>query len=73
MDVMSLKPPSEKDTILSNRYIAGIVVLTVLAVSIAWLRMYVRIFVSRNLGWDDVTMFGASVSSFSTSALQVVL
>ena len=35
--------------------------MTVLAVLIAWLRMYTRMFVSRNTGWDDWTMFAASV------------
>ena len=56
-----LTPPPDGDVILSNHYIAGISVMTVLAVLIAWLRMYTRIFVSRNIGWDDWTMFAASV------------
>jgi len=54
-------PPTDGDVILSNRYIGGIIGMTVVAVLIAWLRMYTRIFVSRNTGWDDWTMFVASV------------
>ncbi len=61
MEATALAPPPDGDVSLSNRYIAGIAVMTVLAVSIAWLRMYTRIFVSRNTGWDDWTMFAASV------------
>ena len=57
----TLAPPPDGDVILSNRFVAGIVVMTVFAVLIAWLRMYTRIFVSRNAGWDDWTMFAASV------------
>lgn len=56
-----LTPPPGGDVILSNHYIAGLSVMTVLAVLIAWLRMYIRMFVSRNTGWDDWTMFAASV------------
>lgn len=56
-----LTPPPGGDVILSNHYIAGISVMTVLAVLIAWLRMYTRMFVSRNTGWDDWTTFAASV------------
>ena len=47
---------------MSDRYTAAIAVLTVIAVSIAWLRLYTRIFVSQNTGLDDVTMLAASVS-----------
>lgn len=61
MDSSSLRPPASGDIILSDRYIAAIGVLTVLAVSVAWLRMYTRIFVLHNPGWDDWTMFAASV------------
>lgn len=60
MEPTPLKPP-EGDVVLSNRYIAAIIVMTALAVLVAWLRMYTRIFVSRNTGWDDWTMFAASV------------
>ena len=57
----TLGPPHDGDVILSTHYIAVIIVITILAVLIAWLRMYTRIFVSRNAGWDDWTMFTASV------------
>ena len=69
MESAALPPPPDGDVILSNGFIAGIVVMTVLAVLIAWLRMYTRIFVSRNTGWDDWTMFAASVRQtlFSSS------
>lgn len=40
---------------------AGIIIMTIVAVAVAWLRMYTRAFVSRNLWWDDWTMFVASV------------
>ena len=43
--------------------------MTVLAVLIAWLRMYTRMFVSRNTGWDDWTMFAASVRMGSSVVL----
>ena len=61
MESAMLTPPPDGDIILSDHYIAGITVMTVLAVLIAWLRMYTRIFVSRNTGPDDWTMFAASV------------
>ncbi len=64
MEATALAPPPDGDVNMSNRFIAGIVVMTVLAVGIAWLRMYTRIFVSRNTGWDDWTMFAASVRLF---------
>ena len=56
-----LSPPPDGDVIVSNRYIVAISVMTILAVLTVWLRMYTRIFVSRNRGWDDWTMFAASV------------
>ena len=43
--------------------------MTVLAVLIAWLRMYTRMFVSRNTGWDDWTMFAASVRMSASAQL----
>ena len=61
MNPKKLTPPPDGDVILSNGFIAGMVVMTVLAVSTVWLRMYTRIFVSRNTGWDDWTMLAASV------------
>jgi len=47
---------------------AGIIVITIIAVSIAWLRLYIRAFVSRNLWWDDWTMFVASVCAHTKDA-----
>jgi len=61
MSPAPLDPPPGGDVILSNHYIAAIAVMTVVAVLVAWLRMYTRISVSRNTGWDDWTMFAASV------------
>ena len=48
---------------MGDRYTAAIAVLTVIAVSITWLRVYTRTFVSHNTGWDDGTMLAASVST----------
>lgn len=61
MDYVMLSPPSEGDIVLSSHYIAAIVVMTVVAVLISWSRMYTRMVLSRNTGWDDWTMFAASV------------
>lgn len=47
---------------MSDRYTAAIAVLTVIAVSIAWLRIHTRTFISHNTGLDDVTMLAASVN-----------
>lgn len=63
--------PLPKDVVLSKHYIAAISVLTVFSVSIVWLRMYSRMFVSRNLWWDDWTMFAASVPLRSIPGLIV--
>ncbi|CAF9921612.1 hypothetical protein IMSHALPRED_005218 [Imshaugia aleurites] len=68
MGPTTLTPPPDGDVILSNHYIIGIIVMTVLAVLIAWLRMYTRIFVSGNTGWDDWTMFTASIVTVVTNA-----
>jgi len=43
---------------------AGIIVMTVLAVLTAWLRMYTSVFISNKTGCDDWTMFAASVLNF---------
>lgn len=61
MASVELKYPPDGDVDLRARYMAGIVVMTVIAVLTAWLRLYTRVFVSRNLWWDDWTMFVASV------------
>ena len=47
---------------MSDRYTAAIAVLTVISVSIAWLRIYKRIFVGHNTGLDDGTILAASVN-----------
>ena len=61
MASVTLHPPLDGDVVLSDHYIAAIVVMTVVAVLIAWLRIYTRMFVSHNTGWDDWVMFAASV------------
>jgi hypothetical protein len=61
MDHSTLMPPSDGDVILSHHYMAGIIVMTVLAILTVLLRMYTRMFVSHQIGWDDWTMFAASV------------
>ena len=62
MKSICLGSPANGDVIMSDRYTAAIAVLTVIAVSIAWLRIYTRIFVSHNTGLDDGTMLAASVT-----------
>ena len=62
MKSICLGSPANGDIIMSDRYTAVIAVLTVIAVSIAWLRIHKRIFVSRNTGLDDGTMLAASVN-----------
>ena len=62
MKPICLGPSSNENVIMSDRYTAAIAVLTVIAVSIAWLRVYTRTFVSHNTGWDDATMLAASVN-----------
>ena len=44
-------------------YMAAIITLTVVSVLIAWLRVYTRVFISRNPGWDDWVMLISTVSS----------
>lgn len=46
-----------------HAYMAAIIATTVVAVLIAWLRMYTRIYVSRNAWWDDWVMLIATMSS----------
>ena len=60
---MSSQPPADlpPDIILSGAYEAGIIVLTIVSVATVWLRMYTRIYISRNTSWDDWLMFAASV------------
>ena len=42
-------------------YMAATITVAGVAVATVWLRMYARIFVARKTGWDDWTMFVASV------------
>ena len=65
MNATSPQAPAGGDVILSYHYIAAITVLTVCAVLTVWLRMYIRIVVSQNVGWDDWTMFAASVTTYT--------
>ena len=59
---LALQPPPDGDVIRSGRYEGGIIAMTVLAFCVVQLRMYTRIFMSRNTGWDDWIMFAASVN-----------
>lgn len=64
MNALILEAPPDGDQDLRGHYMAGIIVITIIAVSIAWLRLYVRVLVSHNLWWDDWTMFVASVCAY---------
>ena len=56
-----LSVPSDGDVDLRGGFMAGIVLMTVIAIIIAWLRMYVRIFSIKSVWWDDWVMFIAMV------------
>ena len=43
-------------------YMAAIIVTTVVAVLMAWVRLYTRLYISKNTWWDDWIMFIATVS-----------
>lgn len=62
MKFICLGSPANGDIVMSDRYTAAIAVLTVISVSIAWLRIYKRIFVNHNTGLDDGTILAASVN-----------
>ncbi|KAF1949508.1 hypothetical protein CC80DRAFT_555232 [Byssothecium circinans] len=47
-------PP--KDVDLRHLYMGIIIAVTVVSIVIAWLRVYTRVFISRNPGWDDWIM-----------------
>jgi len=70
MSALVLEAPPDGDYDLRGHYMAGIIVITTIAVSIAWLRLYIRAFVSRNLWWDDWTMFVASVCAHTEDTTQ---
>ena len=44
-------------------YMGGIIAITVVSCMIVWVRMYTRLVISRNAGWDDWIMFASTVSS----------
>lgn len=71
MASLELEYPPDGDADLRARYMAGIIVMTVIAVLTAWLRLYTRAFVSRNLWWDDWTMFVASLITVVTNAFLI--
>ncbi|KAL8721402.1 MAG: hypothetical protein Q9225_001917 [Loekoesia sp. 1 TL-2023] len=71
MSALGTKAPPDGDVDLRGHFMAGIIVMTVIAVSIAWLRLYTRAFVSRNLWWDDWTMFAASLITVVTNAFLI--
>lgn len=45
-----------------HAYMAAIIAMTVIAVLLAWLRIYTRMYISRNVWWDDWVMLIATVS-----------
>ena len=61
MTALALDLPPDGDHDLRGHYMAGIIVVTIIAVLIVWLRFYIRAFVSCNLWWDDWIMLVASV------------
>ena len=63
MDNTTIQAPPDGDVILSSRYVAALITLTIISVTVVWLRVLTRRFVSRNLGWDDWIMLLASVST----------
>ncbi|KAL8788721.1 MAG: hypothetical protein Q9213_001535 [Squamulea squamosa] len=71
MSAIILQAPPDGDVDLRGRFMAGIIVMTVVAVAMAWVRMYTRACVSRNLWWDDWTMFFASFITIVTNAFLI--
>ncbi|KAL8949995.1 MAG: hypothetical protein Q9222_003938 [Ikaeria aurantiellina] len=71
MSSEALQPPPDGDVDLRGRFMAGIIVMTVIAVSFAWLRMYTRQAISHNLWWDDWIMFAASLVTIVTDAFLI--
>ncbi|CAO1603226.1 hypothetical protein XANCAGTX0491_006818 [Xanthoria calcicola] len=71
MSAPLLPAPPDGDVDLRGRFMAGIIIMTIIAVAVAWLRMYTRAFVSRNLWWDDWTMFVASFITIVTNAFLI--
>ncbi len=58
-----LTPPPEGDARKSPTLIGVTAVITIFAALIVWLRIYVRMALTRKTWWDDWTMFIASVRS----------
>ncbi|PVH91859.1 hypothetical protein DM02DRAFT_544973 [Periconia macrospinosa] len=50
---------------------AGIITMTVLSVVIAWLRVYTRIFISRNVWWDDWVMLASTPLTIITNGFLI--
>ncbi|KAJ4403408.1 hypothetical protein N0V82_010659 [Gnomoniopsis sp. IMI 355080] len=50
-------------------YMAGIITATIVAVLVTWVRMYTRMYISRNLWWDDWVMFIATFLTIGTNAV----
>ncbi|KAL8711956.1 MAG: hypothetical protein Q9220_003652 [cf. Caloplaca sp. 1 TL-2023] len=71
MSTTALQPPPDGDVDYRGRFMAGIIVMTVIAVSIAWLRMFTRQAISHNLWWDDWIMFAASLVTILTDAFLI--
>jgi hypothetical protein len=58
--------PLPPDTDRRHAFMAAIIVFTVIAVLTAWLRVYTRIIISRNVWWDDWVMLIGSVRRIPT-------
>jgi hypothetical protein len=54
--------PVPLDTDHRHVYMAAIIATTVLAVFTAWVRLYTRFYISKNIWWDDWVMLIATVS-----------
>ncbi|ROV93379.1 hypothetical protein VMCG_08403 [Cytospora schulzeri] len=54
-----------------HAYMAAIITITVVAVLIAWMRMYTRLYISRNCWWDDWIMLIATFLTIGTNAVLV--
>ncbi|PVH91880.1 hypothetical protein DM02DRAFT_702580 [Periconia macrospinosa] len=63
--------PLPPDTDHRHEYMAAIIVFTVIAVVIAWLRMYTRMFISRNAWWDDWVMFIGTFLTILTNGILI--
>ncbi|KAF2650087.1 hypothetical protein K491DRAFT_683314 [Lophiostoma macrostomum CBS 122681] len=64
-----LDGPLPPDTDYRRAYMAAIIVVTVIAIMVAWLRMYTRIVLSKNVWWDDWIMFLGTFLTIVTNAI----